>query len=147
MIIAVRINTLLPLQPEGRELVLLPMSADDRRRVRRRLVAPDGTHFELALPTGTPLRVGQVLHCSETHAYVISAADEATLMVWPRDVREAALAGHAIGNLHRDVEVLPDGRLIALHDAPLEARLRAAGFAVSVAQQPFHGRAPSEHSH
>jgi urease accessory protein len=130
----------LPAQP-------LPMSAHDRRRARRRLRAADGCEFELALPTGTSLPVGLVLHVSERCAYVITAAPEVTLVVRPRDLREAALVGHTIGNLHRDIEVTSEGSVIALHDEPLRARLEAAGFAVHVETRPFHGGAPGEHRH
>jgi urease accessory protein len=143
----VRIERLPTLEAGGRPLLLLPMSAHDRRRARRRLRADDGALFELALPTGTSLPVGLVLHVSETHAYVIAAAPELTLVVRPRDLREAALVGHAIGNLHRDIEVLGDGSVIALHDEPLHNRLQGAGFVVAVEQRPFHARAAGEHRH
>ncbi len=143
----IRIDTLTPVDPGGRVVVPLPMTAHDRRRVRRRLEASDGTVLELALPTGTALGVGQVLHATATAAYVVAAADEQVLVVRPRDRAEAARVGHLVGNLHRDLDVEDDGTLIALHDAPLEARLRAAGYDAEVAHRPFRGRAPGEHAH
>ena len=111
----VRIDTLTPLDPGPRTVVSLPMTAHDRRRVRRRLV--------------------------------VAAADEQWIVVRPRDRAEAARVGHLIGNLHRDLDVADDGTLIALHDAPLEARLAAAGYDAVVAHRPFRGRAPGEHAH
>ena len=39
-----------------------PMTAHDRRRVRRMIDAPDGARFPLELATGTVLHPGQVLH-------------------------------------------------------------------------------------
>jgi urease accessory protein len=143
----IRIERLPTLEAGDRVLLPLPMTAFDRRRARRRLRASDGCEFELALPTGTSLPVGLLLHVSEHCAYVITAAPEVTLVVRPRDPREAALVGHAIGNLHRDIEVTSDGSVIALHDDALRARLQAAGFAVSVEERPFHGRGPGEHQH
>lgn len=143
----VRIDTLPRLEPGARAVVALPMTAHDRRRVRRRVVADDGTAFELALPTGTVLPVGQALHVTAERAYVIAAADEAVVVVRPRDLAEAARVGHLVGNLHRDLDVEDDGTLVALHDAPLEQRLRAAGYDVAVAHRPFRGRAPGEHAH
>lgn len=143
----VRIASLPHLAAAERERVALPMCAADRRRVRRRLVAPDGVVLELALPTGSVLRVGQVLHVDAGRAYVVTAEDESTLVVRPRDLAEAARAGHLIGNLHRDVDVLDDGTLVTLHDAPLEARMGAAGLAVTREERPFSGRAPGEHAH
>jgi len=144
---AVRIERLLALEVGDRPLQALPMSAHERRRVRRRVRAADGYEFELALPTGTSLPVGWVLHLSESCAYVITAAAEVTLVVRPRDLREAALAGHTIGNLHRDVEVASDGSIITLHDEPLRSRLEGAGFVVAVEERPFHGSAAGEHQH
>jgi urease accessory protein len=143
----VRIDALPALDPGGRTVVPLPLSAHDRRRVRRRLDAGDGTVLELALPTGTELAIGQVLHATATAAYVVAAADEQVIVVRPRDRAEAARLGHLVGNLHRDLDVDDDGTLVALHDGPLEARLRAAGCDLVVALRPFRGRAPDEHAH
>lgn len=144
---SVRIESLPRLDAGERARVEVPMSAVDRRRVRRRLVTPDGPVLELALPTGSVLGVGLVLHVDDERAYVVTAQAEATLVVRPRDLAEAARAGHLIGNLHRDVEVLADGTLVTLYDAPLEARLRAAGLAATYEDRPFSGRAPGEHAH
>lgn len=143
----VRIDTLSSVDPGGRAAVPLPMTAEDRRRVRRRVDAGDGTVLELALPTGTTLGVGQVLHATEATAYVVAAADERVIVVRPRDLAEAARVGHLVGNLHRDLDVEDDGTLVALHDAPLEARLRAAGYDAEIALRAFRGRAPGEHAH
>ncbi len=143
----IRIDTLRPRDPGVRTVVPLPMTADDRRRVRRRLDTGDGTVLELALATGTVLGVGQVLYATAATAYVVAAADERVIVVRPRDLAEAARVGHLIGNLHRDLDVEDDGTLVALHDAPLEARLRAAGYDAVVALRPFRGRAPGEHAH
>lgn len=143
----VRIDVLPALDPGARAVVPLAMTAEDRRRVRRRVDAGDGTVLELALPTGTALGIGQVLHATRTTAYVVAAADEQVIVVRPRDPAEAARVGHLIGNLHRDLDVDDDGTLVALHDAPLEARLRAAGYDAVVALRPFHGRAPGEQAH
>lgn len=143
----VRIDALARLEAGARQQVPLPMTAHDRRRVRRRVVAADGRVLELALPTGTVLPVGQVLHLAEDRAYVVAAADEDVVVVRPRDRAEAARVGHLIGNLHRDLDVEDDGTLVALHDAPLEQRLRVAGYDVAVVRRPFRGRAPGEHAH
>jgi urease accessory protein len=144
---SVRIESLPRLDAGERTRVEVPMSALDRRRVRRRLVTPDGAALELALPTGSVLAVGLVLHVDDDRAYVVTAEAEATLVVRPRDLAEAARAGHLIGNLHRDVDVLADGTVVTLYDAPLEARMRAAGLVVACEDRPFSGRAPGEHAH
>jgi urease accessory protein len=143
----IRIEAVPRLDPRDRLRVTLPMTAHDRRRVRRRLRAEDGAEFELALPTGTVLHVGVTLHVGDTCAYVVAAADEAVVVVRPRDLGEAARVGHLIGNLHRDIDVDEDGTLVAQWDEPLERRLRSAGLEVAVERRPFRGRAPGEHAH
>jgi urease accessory protein len=128
------------------DVVHLPMTAHDRRRVRRIVEAPDGARFALELATGTVLHPGQVLHRTTSRAYVVSAALEDVIVARPRDVAEAARVGHLIGNLHRDIEA--DGAdVVALADAALADRLRRAGIPFVEDRRAFHGRAPGEHAH
>jgi urease accessory protein len=124
----------------------IPMTAHDRRRVRRIVQAPDGTSFPLDLPTGSVLHPGQVLHQNGERTYVVSAAAEDVLVIHPRDVAEAARVGHLIGNLHRDIDV-HGSDVVALADQALADRLRRAGVAFDVDRRAFHGRAPGEHAH
>lgn len=132
--------------PAGLPIIELPMSAVDRRRVRRLVEAPDGVVFALELPTGTVLHPGQLLHHDAETAYVVAAADEDVLVVHPRDLAEAARIGHLIGNMHRDVHA-SGHEIVALADDVLADRLARAGVPFSRARRPFHGRAPGEHSH
>jgi urease accessory protein len=124
----------------------IPMSAEDRRRVRRLVDAPDGTQFPLDLPTGTVLRPGQVLHQSGDRQYVVAAVAEDVLVIRPRDIAEAARVGHLIGNLHRDVDIEGE-QVVALADAALTDRLRRAGVPFAEERRAFQGRAPGEHAH
>lgn len=124
------------------------MSAEDRRRVRRRIEAPDGEVFALELPTGTVLHPGQVLHEMADRAYVVAAAPEDVLLVRPRDLREAAHVGHMIGNLHRDIDLSDEAEgIVVLWDDVLMERLRRAGVPAERTRLPFRGSAPGEHSH
>jgi len=126
--------------------VEIPMTAHDRRRVRRIVEAPDGTKFPLELPTGTILQVGQELHRDGARAYVVAAAPEDVIVIRPRDLAEAARMGHLIGNLHRDLEAA-GGDVVALADSALADRLRRAGVPFTEERRAFHGRAPGAHSH
>src|SRR5436190_1200802 len=85
----------------SRITIEIPMTAHDRRRVRRIVEAPDGARFPLELATGTVLHPGQVLHRDGPRAYVVAAAPEDVLVIRPRDLAEAARVGHLIGNLRR----------------------------------------------
>jgi len=124
----------------------IPMTAHDRRRVRRVVEAPDGVRFPLDLPTGTVLQPGQILHRSGDRTYVVSAAPEDVLVIGPRDLAEAARVGHLIGNLHRDIEA-EGTEVVALADQALADRLRRAGVPFRPDRRAFHGRAPGEHAH
>lgn len=126
--------------------ITIPMTAHDRRRVRRLIEAPDGARFPLELATGTVLQPGQVLHREGARAYVVAAAPENVLVISPRGIAEAARVGHLIGNLHRDLEA-DGGEIVALADSALAERLRRAGVPYVEDQRAFHGRAPGEHAH
>jgi urease accessory protein len=127
-------------------IVELPMTAADRRRVRRLVAAPDGVTFPLELPTGSVLQPGQVLHQAGGRAYIVSAAPEDVLIARPRSLQEAARVGHLIGNLHRDIEADGDA-VVALADTALINRLRRIGVPFEEARRAFHGRASGEHAH
>ena len=124
----------------------IPMTAHDRRRVRRIVEAPDGARFPLDLATGTVLHPGQVIHRDGTREYAVGAAAEDVLVVRPRTIGEGARIGHLIGNLHRDLEVDGD-EIVALADAALADRLRRAGVPFVEERRAFHGKAPGEHAH
>jgi urease accessory protein len=124
----------------------VPMTAHDRRRVRRFVDAPDGVRLALELPTGTVLTPGQLLHHTGARRYVVTAAPEEVIVTRPRSLDEAARVGHLIGNLHRDLEAA-DGIVVALADAALTERLRRVGVPFDLERRAFHGRAPGEHAH
>ena len=136
----------LPRDAADGDLVPVPMTAHDRRRVRRIVEAPDGARLALELPTGTVLTPGQVLHRAGGRTYVVAAADEDVLVARPRTLDEAARIGHLIGNLHRDLEAA-GGAIVALADRALAERLRRAGVPFEAERRAFHGRSPGEHAH
>jgi urease accessory protein len=136
----------LPGEPAHDDAVEIPMTAHDRRRVRRIVEAPDGTRLALELATGTVLVPGQVLHRAGGRAYVVAAAPEDVIVARPRTLEEAARVGHLIGNLHRDLEAAGD-LVVALADAALADRLRRAGVPFTVERRAFQGKAPGEHAH
>jgi len=128
------------------EKIALPMTAEERTRVRRRVAAPDGQELALALPTGTRLWPGQILYSTRGKVYVVEAAEEDVLVIHPKDAHEAAFAGHLIGNMHRDIDL--DGEGVAvLYDEVLEERLLRAGFELTRERRPFRGSPNGEHVH
>jgi urease accessory protein len=124
----------------------IPMTAADRRRVRRLVAAPDGVTFPLELPTGSVLQPGQILHRTSGRAYVVAAAPEDVVVARPRSLPEAARLGHLIGNLHRDIETDGDA-VVALADTALIGRLRRIGVPFDEERRAFHGRPTGDHAH
>lgn len=128
-----------PTEPDAPTTVHIPMTALDRRRVRRRLTAPDGTELLLAFPTGTYLAPGTLLERRGEVAYVVSAASEDVAVLRPLDTGQAVKVAHAVGNLHRDL-VEDSGAYLALWDAPLELLLTRLGVPFTREFRPFLGR-------
>jgi urease accessory protein len=123
----IRIETLSNSTLDDLETINFEMTCVDRRRVRRRIIAPDGLEFGLTLPTGTVLEPGTVLYANETRAYVITAAPEEVVLIHARDWAEGARIAHQIGNLYRDIQTLENFEMLALWAAPLELLLLRLG--------------------
>jgi urease accessory protein len=141
----IRIESLPSSQRDNLEIVNLEMTCADRRRVRRRIIAPDGLEFGLALPTGTVLEPGTLLYANETRAYVVTAALEEVVLIYARDWAEGARIAHQIGNLHRDIQTLENFEMLALWDAPLELLLLRLGANFERTFRSFLGRPSWEH--
>lgn len=133
-------------EQHSKEVIEIAMTSEDRQRVHRRITAKDGQSFALKLPTGSVLRVGQTLYSSADRLYKITAAAEDVLTIKPKTLAEAAFAGHLIGNLHRDIDIV-EGEIIALWNVPLEHKLSKAKLAYKCEKRPFNGRPVGEHSH
>jgi len=128
-----------PLEIDAQTIVQVPMTALDRRRVRRRLTAADGAELWLAFPTGTYLAPGTLLDRRGDTAYVVSAAPEQVAVIRPADMAQAVRVAHAIGNLHRDL-MADGGDYLALWDAPLELLLTRLKVSFQREFRPFLGR-------
>ena len=137
------LETIPPPEISAPTVILVPMTALDRRRVRRRLSAPDGAELRLAFPTGTYLAPGTLLErrgdVACVVAYVVSAASEDVAVIRPAGTVQAVKVAHAIGNLHRDL-VEDSGAYLALWDAPLELLLTRLGVPFARESRPFLGR-------
>lgn len=129
--------------PEQLELVL---DHDQRRRVRARVTASDGTEVGLALPRGTVLHDGHHLASAEGHRAIIRAAREHVCAVELADLFQLAKLAYHLGNRHATVQ-FGSGCLYLLHDASLARLCESLGGRVTEQWRPFDPEALSNSAH
>lgn len=106
----------------GRERDVLVLTAEERRWGRRRVVTRGGRELVLALPTGSALAPGDVLHVDAGWYVVVEAAAEPVIAVTPRSPEEALRIAFEVGNRHFTLAI--DGaRLLVPDDTAMEQLL------------------------
>ena len=109
-----------------REPDRLVLTAEERRWGRRRIRTEKGRELALALPTGSMLEPGHVLHVGADYYVVIEAAAEPVLAVTPRSRDEALRVAFEVGNRHFTLAI--DGeRLLVPDDIAMEQLLGRLG--------------------
>jgi len=113
-----------------RDRDLLVLTAEERRWGRRRVTTQAGRVLALALPTGSTLTPGDILHVAADWYVVVEAAPEPVLAVTPRSRDEALRIAWEVGNRHftmaldGDRLLLPDDtamvQLLGRLDLPFE---------------------------
>ena len=109
-----------------RERDVLVLTAEERRWGRRRVKTAKGRELALALPTGSGLEPGHVLHVGGDYYVVIEAAVEAVLAVAPRSRDEMIRVAFEVGNRHFPVAIDGD-RLLVPDDVAMEQLLGRLG--------------------
>jgi len=104
-----------------RERDVLALTAEERRWGRRRVTTRAGRELALALPTGSTLTPGAVLHVARDWYVVVEAAPEPVLAVLPRSQEEALRIAFEAGNRHFTLAL--DGERILLADDPAMEQL------------------------
>lgn len=130
-----------------RDRDLLVLTAEERRWGRRRVTTQAGRVLALALPTGTTLTPGDILHVAADWYVVIEAAPEPVLAVTPRSRDEALRITWEVGNRHFTLAVdgerllLPDDtameQLLARLDVPFE-RMQSIFIPLGAGQRHDH---------
>ena len=100
----------------GRERDTLVLTAEERRWARRRVMTTGGRTLALALPTGTLLMPGVVLHVAADWFVVVECAAEPCLAVTPASPQEALRVAFEVGNRH--VSLALDGERLLVPDDP-----------------------------
>ena len=102
----------------GLEADALVLTADERRWGRRRVRTRGGRELHLALPTGSRLTPGDVLHVGDEWYVRVEAAEEAVLVVRPSSFAEGVRIAFEVGNRHFTVAVDGD-RLVVPDELPM----------------------------
>ena len=120
----------------GRERDTLVLTAEERRWGRRRVVTRAGRVLTLALPTGSVLAPGDVVHVAADWYVAVEAAPEPVLAVTPRSHEEGLHIAFEVGNRHFTV-ALDGARLLVPDDPAMEALLTRLGVVWERARAPF----------
>ncbi len=99
-----------------RERDTLVLTAEERRWGRRRVTTQAGRALALALPTGSTLTPGDILHVAADWYVVVEASPEPVLAVTPRSRDEALRVAFEVGNRHFTLAL--DGERLLLPDDP-----------------------------
>jgi urease accessory protein len=101
---------------------VLVLTAEERRWGRRRVTTGNGRELALALPTGSLLTPGEILHVGRDWYVVIEAAREPVLAVTPRSREEGLRVAFEVGNRHFTL-ALDGDRLLVPDDPAMEQLL------------------------
>ena len=99
----------------------LLLTAEERRWGRRRVTTERGRQLALALPTGSVLEPGAILHVARDFYVVIEAAREPVLAVAPRSRDEGLRVAFEVGNRHFTLAI--DGERLLVPDDPAMEQL------------------------
>ncbi|MBI4628778.1 MAG: urease accessory protein UreE [Candidatus Rokubacteria bacterium] len=120
----------------GLERDALVLTAEERRWGRRRVTTRAGRALALALPTGSTLTPGDVLHVGAGFCVVVEAAPEPVLAVTPRSREEALRVAFEVGNRHFTL-ALDGERLLVPDDPAMEQLLGRLGVAFTRTRAVF----------
>jgi urease accessory protein len=123
----------------------LILSREDRRRGRQRVRTQKGIEIALALPTGTILKDGDVLHVDDRRYIAVEAAKEEVLLIHPISTTDCALIAYEIGNRHLPISVR-EGIILTPRDGMLEEFLKRNGIKYHCAEEIFEPT-PRVHIH
>jgi urease accessory protein len=126
VLITERLTTTGERELAGRDRDVLVLTAEERRWGRRRVRTRGGRELALALPTGSVLAPGEILHVADDWYVEVEAAREAVLAVTPRSPEEAVRIAFEVGNRHFTLAV-EGTRLLVPEDPAMQQLLARLG--------------------
>jgi urease accessory protein len=120
----------------GHERDTLVLTAEERQWGRRRVTTTGGRTLALALPTGTTLTPGEILHVGPDWYLIVEGAPEPVLVVTPGSGKEALRIAFEVGNRHFTL-ALDGERLLVPDDRAMDQLLTRLGVPFERAQAVF----------
>ncbi len=134
--------------PSGRDVVKLDWEA--RQKCRQRLQTEAGREIGLALPTGTVMSPGDILHRDAEVEIVVEGLPEKVFVLCPETTEDYGLVCYQVGNLHRLIG-FDDGAILVPYEPVLEKQLCRLGFHYVIEEHVFthvvRQSAPHAHVH
>ena len=130
---------------DARHLELV-LDHEQRRRMRSRVTASDGTTVGLALPHGTVLQDGNQLATEQGHRAIIRAASEHVCAVVAEGHFKLAKIAYHLGNRHTSVQ-FDSGCLYFLHNSVLARLCETLGGLVTEQWRSFDPEALASSAH
>ncbi|WP_320674130.1 urease accessory protein UreE [Prochlorococcus sp. MIT 1341] len=119
------------------KLLFLPLSAEQRTKLRGLRKTTCGINVLLQLPREGPLRPGEILTSDKKFPLIeVKAAIEELIQVESSSSLELAKASYHLGNRHVDLEI-QDQQLFFLKDPVLELMLKKRGLILKNVSRPF----------
>ncbi len=145
------VETVLPriADDDDREQDCVRLTWEQRQKTRQKVVTQGGRELGIALPTGTTLQPGDVLHREDDLVIIVEGVPERVFVITPATRERACLCAHHLGNLHRPIGIVGNSILTPYEEA-MEAQILRLGAPFSVEERVFtHAGvgAPTRHVH
>ncbi len=108
---------------EGLERDTVVLKWEDRRRSRQRVRTTKDVELGIALPTGTVLQAGDLLHLDNVRYIVVEAEAEDVIVIFPEDMTRSAMVAYEIGNRHLPIS-LKGSNIVTPYDRFIEEFLK-----------------------
>ena len=131
---------------EQRRVERVALGWEDRLRSRQRVCSDSGTELGVKLPTGQPLKEGDVLFEDEERVVVVAAIPEDVLVLYADSSLDMGRLCYQVGNRHAPICV-QDGRVLTPYDSVLEAYFAIMGVRCEKTKEPFTHDFGAFHSH
>lgn len=125
-----------PAELAGFEADVVELTAQERRRPRRRVVTRAERVFTLMLPAGETVAPGALLYVGPGWYVTVAAAPEALLAITPRSPREGLRVALEVGRLHAALAVA-GGRLLVPDEPAMERLMRRLDVPWARTHEPF----------